>query len=137
MYGRVPLTGSVGKNRLVEENSTWVYQKMAAGVAFDGLAPATAVTVSSETEPTVTAGCATFADLTHGGLFVLQGPLEILVVTNTASATLTIVDTTAATTRTAPTTTPFLVGPGEVLKAVGGTAGSSVGIMVIAELPWR
>jgi len=141
MYGRVPLTGAVGKNRILEEYSTWVYHRMAVGVSLDGTAPATATTTPENTEPTTTAGCATYADLTHGGLFIMSGaskrPAEVQVVTNTAAATITIVDTVAGTTRPMPSTTPFIVAPGETLKAIGGTAGSFVGFLIREELPWR
>jgi hypothetical protein len=139
MYGRVPLTGAVGKTRLLEEYSTWIYHKMAAGVSLDGLAPATATTTPANTEPVMTAGCATYEDLTHGGLIVMPGrsrPVEVKVVTNAAAATITVVDTVAGTTRALPTA-PFTMGPGEVLMAVGGTAGSYVGFLVREELPWR
>lgn len=141
MYGRVPLTGPVGKNHILEEYSTWIYHKMAPGASLDGTAPATATTTPEQTEPVITAGCATFSALTHGGLFVMPGgrkrSVEVLAVTNTASATITIVDTVAGTSRALPSSVPFGMAPGETLKAVGGTAGSSVGIMVREELPWR
>lgn len=130
-YNVPPLPGR-SRYSIVNTTATWCYHHMTAGVSLDGCAPKSAAKSESEIDPTVSAATAEYKDLTKGGLFTIQAKskrtLSVDAVDNKAGATLTIVGGHGHE-RTAPTTTPYKLASGEVFKAVGGTAGSYVGIL--------
>lgn len=131
--GNVLMTPGRARYSIVNTTATWCYHHMAAGSVLDGAAPATAATTANNLDPVVTAGQAEFRSLTHGGLFTIQAKskmtLAVDALDNAAGATLTIVASDGQHSRPAPTALPFKLTSGEVFKAVGGTAGSYVGIM--------
>ena len=124
-----------GRSRysIVNTTATWCYHHMAPGATLNGAAPKTATKTPDQVDPTVKASMAEYKDLTEGGLFTIQAkarrPLVVDAVDNPAGATLTIVGVAHSHTRAAPSTVPFKVTSGECLKAVGGSAGSYVGIL--------
>lgn len=132
--GNVPFIGPRARYKILSESLTWIYHRMAGGSALNGAAPRTASLTADETDPTVTAGKANYADLTEGGLFRLLGNYKKAIVVesvnNAAVATLTIVDKDGTLLRAFPGTTPFNMAPGEYIKATGGSAGSYIGVLV-------
>lgn len=131
--GNVPFIGPRKRYSILGLNLTWIYHRMAVGVALNGAAPKTASLEPNAVDPVVSAGRANFAALTEGGLFTLLGnyrrPVLVESVDNAAGATLTIVDKAGTLLRSAPTA-PFKMAPGEYFKAAGGSTGSYIGILV-------
>ena len=138
----VPALPGRARYSIVNTSPTWCYDHMAAGIALAGDAPRSAAKNEAAIDPVVTSGKAEYRDLTKGGLFTIQAkakkPLVVDALDNAAGAALTIVSSGDSHSRAAPTTVPFKVGPGEVLKAVGGTAGSYIGILyrIDGEVIW-
>lgn len=129
----VPFTGSRPRYRILDTSPSWVYHKMAAGSSLSGAAPRTTSLAEADLDPAVSAGMAEFSGLSQGGLFTHLGrymqPLLIEAVDNQAGATITIVSQDGTTLRALPTSLPFAVGPGELIKATGGSAGGRVGVL--------
>jgi hypothetical protein len=129
----IPNIGPRSRYSIVGDDLSWCFQKMATGVVFDGKAPRTAAKNASELDPVVTGGQSIFENLTEGGLFTLlanaKKPLVVEDVYNPGSATVTLVSRDGSVSRALPTA-PFKISPNEVIKAVGGTAGSKFGVLV-------
>lgn len=131
--GNVPALPGRSRYSICNLTPTWCYHNMAAGKTLTGKAPETATTDAAATDPVVSAGTAKYNNLTEGGLFSLQAasrlPLIVLAIDNDAGASLTLVMSSDETVSRAVPTAPFKLGSGEALKAVGGSAGSSVGML--------
>jgi len=129
--GNVPLLpGRSRYNVVTTRSDTWVYHRG----ALDGTAPKTAASGTLVADPSVMgAGRAEWTTLLNGGLFTLVGayrkPLICSAIDN-SGATLTLVKEDGSPSRAMPVTFPFTIAPGEVIKAVGGTA---VGLLLRIE----
>lgn len=130
----VPFTGARKRYSVLGHSPTWVYQKMAAGVAMNGAAPRTASVTAENLDPTVTAGRAEYVNLTEGGYFAILGgskqPIQVEAVDNQAGATITLVSKDGSTSRAMPTSQTFVVAAGEYLRATAGSQGGRVGFLV-------
>ena len=129
----VPALPGRSRYSIVNTTATWCYHHMAVGHALSGEAPETSTKTPDLVDPVVSASKAEYRNLIKGGLFTIQAKakktLVVDAVDNAASATLTIVSSNESHSRAAPATVPFKLSSGEVFKAVGGAAGSYVGIL--------
>ena len=115
---------------------TWVMQTMATGRTFAGEIPSDVD--DNPIEPTVSAGRADYKDLHNGGLFSeisrTRLPALVLQVYNPDSIPLDIAryneSGTLVKARDIPSTYPFVLAPGEILRASGGTDTTTVGFLV-------
>jgi hypothetical protein len=136
--GNVPfLPGRARYNVVTDRSFTWVFQKMLALHQFDGSAPTDQIDGSARDtfDPTtVRGGYASWDGCAHAGLWTLLShygrAMTVQEVSNAAGATLSTVDSSGAVLRTSLPATPFMLSPGECLKASGGTAGGAVGFLV-------
>lgn len=129
----VPFLPGRSRYSIVNTTATWCYHHMAPGSTLNGAAPRTATTDPSQTDPVVKASTAEYKDLTEGGLFTIQAKakrtLVVDAIHNAAGATLSILGVAHGHERAAPSSTPFKISSGEVLKATGGSTGGSIGIL--------
>lgn len=128
------LPGRSRYNVVTDRSDTWVYHKMSAG-SLTGVKPTVVGTpVGDASDPTLMGpGRAEWGDLTAGGLFTLVGNYNKPIVCSAVDAsgvTLTLVTKAGTFIRNMPGTFPFVIAPGEYIKAVGG---SSVGLLLRIE----
>lgn len=138
---RIPFLGNNrSRYKLLQETPAWVYHKAAAGQTLNGTTPTTATTDAEATDPTVSAGIASYENLVTGGLFTslyhYKQPMVVEALDNPNSATVTIENVPMGTNRAAPAA-PFKMAAGEVLKAVSMTAGARFGALVRKDIPTR
>lgn len=132
--GNVPFLGDgrARYNVLSSRQAMWVYHEMATA-ALTGEIPESASATAAEIDPLVTAGRSRWVSLTKGGLFSFVGnyrrPLICEAIDNGAGATLTLVKADGSLSRTVPSA-PFVVAPGEYIKATGGSAPGKVGLLL-------
>lgn len=134
----VPFLPGRSRFNLVNLTPTWCYHEMVTGAALQGGSPKKETVSVEETDPSVSAGLARYTALVEGGLFSLQAQakkaLSILAIDNPAGAAVKILNgADPSKFRTAPTTFPFRVGPGEVIQASGGSTGSKIGVLYVIE----
>lgn len=130
----VPHIGPRRRYSILCSTPTWVYHEMASGKTLNGEAPKTASVGVADLDPTIASGSARYTSLDAGGLFTIlaheKRGMVVESVDNPGTATLSIIQTANPSLSRSLPTAPFLVGPGECLKATGGSAASKIGFLV-------
>ena len=109
----VPFIGPRSRYEVLGVQPTLLVHTMATG-NLDGNLPRTAAKTALELDPTVTAGKATWDDLTAGGLFNFTK--KAVIVEALSTGTWKIVDGALNVLRTTPTSLPFKLAPDEKLQ---------------------
>jgi hypothetical protein len=125
--------GRARYNVLSNRQSTWIYHRMATAALTGERARSTTET-ETQIDPVIKAGRAEWVNLTKGGLYSFVGnyrrPLICEAIDNPGSATLTLIKADLSLSRNMPTSFPFVIAPGEYIKATGGSAPGVIGFLL-------